>query len=240
MISMQRVTASGACSAVFSTTVFPATSAGPSLTAVRKSGAFHGMIAADHAQRLARRVAELARLPWQRPALQLGAEPAEQPQHLEHRRDLGSRLRGERVAGLEAEEPREALAFLLERIGDPAQWSPRVLAGSFAQRGQASWAVSTAHATSSSRHRGAYPMPVLVGRILDRERFGGARRAEDPADHDLARQPLRFGVGVHHARRMRPAGLEVCRVLHARSLPVIARDGNPRRAAPDPRPSLQS
>ena len=46
MISIARSTASGACSAVFITSVLPAISEGPSFAAIRKSGAFHGMMAA--------------------------------------------------------------------------------------------------------------------------------------------------------------------------------------------------
>jgi hypothetical protein len=149
-----------------------------------------------HAEGIARRVAQRARLPRQRTSLDLGAEPGEQPQHLEHRADLRARLRGECVAGFETEQARETIAFALQTVGHLTQ---QIAARARRHRRPAG------ERRVRSVHRPGHVLVATarcagdlapIGRILDGERLGAACRAELATDDDLARQPLRVGAGV--------------------------------------------
>src|SRR5271166_231462 len=94
-------TPSGASSAAFKTSVLPAQSAGPILRAARSTGAFHGMMAAYHAERLAPRVAQDMFTQGDRLALEFPAQAAEVADNVDRRLRLGARLGAERIPGLE-------------------------------------------------------------------------------------------------------------------------------------------
>ena len=121
--SPRRKAESGVCSAGLSTTVQPDASAGPSFHAAISSGKFHGMICADHADRLAERVGEIfcARRVGHgdrnRGALDLRRPSRHVAEQVDGERNVGGARHGQRLAVVERFDERELVQMRFEQIG---------------------------------------------------------------------------------------------------------------------------